>query len=173
MLFRSAAAELFRRCEKLQVDLKEQIAKANEVANRIEQVIGDDNDIDDSYVGANQSIEDRIENAKDRQQELTERVENIKKKVGRSVVRELSDREKIWFEEISALNKNIFGAEEDKGDDLRGGRKMEFGRRFEEVKSLKEEIVEEVAKISEKEGTQTAEVTRDEGVPTEIGRAHV
>ncbi|OBT59267.1 hypothetical protein VE04_00449 [Pseudogymnoascus sp. 24MN13] len=168
-----AAAELFRRCEKLQVDLKEQIAKANEVANRIEQVIGDDNDVDDSYVGANQSIEDRIENAKDRQRELAERVENIKKKVGRSVVRELSDREKIWFEEISTLNKNILGAEEGKDSGLTGGRKMEFWRRFEEVKSLKEGIVEEVAKISEKEGSRAAEVTRDEGVPTDIRRGKV
>lgn len=167
-----AAAELFRRCEKLQIDLREQIAKVNEVAHRIDQVIGDDNDVDESYIGGNQGIDERLDIATERQRDLAERIENIKKKVGRAVSRELSDREKVWFEEVGTLNHNIFKEEENERQE-RSSRKMELWRRFEEVKGLKDDILEQVGDIGGREETPAPEAPEDLGVPSEVRRKKV
>jgi nucleoporin NUP82 len=169
----TAAAELFRRCEKLQIDLREQIAKANEVAHRVEQVIGEDYDVDESYIGGNQGIEERIEIAKERQLELVERFERIRKKASKGAGRELSDREKVWFEEVNALNSSISKESRADGRLPRGAKKMELWRRFEEVKDLKEDILQRVGELGEREERPAAETGADSKIPSEVRKEKV
>jgi nucleoporin NUP82 len=174
----TAAAELFRRCERLQLDLREQIARANEVAYRIEAVIGEDNAADDDTrpLGGNVGIEKRIDDAKRRQQELSDRFEKLKRKAGKGGAggRELSDKEKIWIEEVSTLSEAILPSEttEDSSNDTKLARPWQ---RYEEAMALKEEIVkraEEQAE-AEAEGDSNSTIGTKVKVPSEIRRQKV
>ncbi len=170
----SAAAELFRRCEKLQVDLREQIAKANDVAQRVQQVAGEDNDIEEEYVSVNDRVEKRIKRATERQAELQERLERIRKKAARGGARELSDREKVWFEELDEMHTSVHKptfAEKAVAKPQRG-RKIEVWNRYDEVKELKEEIMERVEELQKKEAERSR--ARDSpSVPSELRKEKV
>jgi nucleoporin NUP82 len=101
-----AAAELFRRIEVLQTELRQQISKANEVAARVEAVTGDD--VKDGPVeGENERIVLRIEKARETQKKLAERLNKVKQKIGKGGRRELSERESLWLEEVHAAARNI------------------------------------------------------------------
>ena len=102
-----AAAELFRRIEVLQAELKSKVEKANEVAQRVDEITGEDTEEDGPLKGANERITERLQAAKSRQEELAQRVDRLRRKVGRGSQRELSDREKAWFEEVSTLASKI------------------------------------------------------------------
>jgi nucleoporin NUP82 len=106
-----AAAELFRRIEVLQADLKSKVEKANEVAQRVDEITGEDSQEDGPLKGANERIAERIQSAKSRQEYIAQQVDRIRRKVGRGTQRELSDREKAWFEEVSGLAAKILPPE--------------------------------------------------------------
>jgi nucleoporin NUP82 len=169
-----AAAELFRRCEELQTNLREQITRANEVANRVEQVTGNDVDDDQSVEDRNQLIEQRIKDAEEKQQELVERLERLKKKAGKGGGRPLSDREKVWIDEAKQVSSSISPDAEDDDSGAkfdRGRRGLEAWRRFEDVKNLKNEILAQVDEISER--STPVEVNAEDDVPSEIRRGKV
>lgn len=107
-----AAAELFRRIEVLQADLKSKVQKANEVAQRVDEITGEDSQDDGPLNGANENIVHRLEMARTRQEYTAKQMERIRKKVGRGAQKELSDREKAWFEEVSILASKILPPEE-------------------------------------------------------------
>jgi nucleoporin NUP82 len=172
----TAAAELFRRCHKLQLDLRDQIARANEVAYRIEALVGDD-ELDDSMesVGGNAGLEKRINDAKQRQQDLLDRFEKLKRKTARGGAggRELSGKEKLWIEEVSILSGAVLPSEN--ADKLSIDTKTpKPWQRFEEVKSLKEELVERAKEIGEEaEGDSNSAIGSKVRVPSEIRRQKV
>lgn len=150
----TAAAELFRRCEQLQIDLRDQIARANEVACRIEAVVGDDVDVDDPLVaaGGNAGIEKRIKSAQKKHQDLLDRFEKLRRVAGRGSGggRELSDKEKQWIEEVSTLSSAILPS--DKGEASSSDAKVaKPWQRYEEVKNLKEELLQHVGEISKEQ----------------------
>ncbi|KAI9047942.1 hypothetical protein LZ554_007744 [Drepanopeziza brunnea f. sp. 'monogermtubi'] len=161
----TAAAELFRRCTRLQVELKEQIQKVNDVAARVEAVTGEDVD-DGPVLSINDRIESRINAATERQKNLTERIEAIKKKTNKGTNRELSDREKAWISEVQLLESKIFGSGEN-GDS--GTRKVkEPWERYEEVRALKEELLEQIEDATAEDDIPT---TPNLKVPSEIRKA--
>lgn len=115
---REAAAELFRRCERLQTELRDQIQKANQVAKKVEAVVptqpnhkdadGEDNGKQlTKKMSSNEIIDDRIERAKEKQKILSERLEGLRLKVVRGNVKELSLREKAWIGEVDELKKSL------------------------------------------------------------------
>lgn len=168
----SAAAELFRRCEKLQVDLREQIKKANDVAQRVEQLAGDDNDVDEKYMSVNDRVEKRIKDAQQRQEELQERLERIRKKASRGASRELSDREKVWFEELKQLEGSVSRPAQN-GRRQPGARKIELWKRFDEVKELKEEIMDRVDELKKRAEASSSPAHNSTGVPSELKKEKV
>ncbi|KAI9734074.1 MAG: hypothetical protein M1818_007012 [Claussenomyces sp. TS43310] len=136
----SAAAELFRRCERLQIELKEQINRANEVKGRVEAVVGDD--VDDEPVDGNQAVEKRLLGAKQRQTELTERLERLKKKtMQRGSGRDLSIKEKAWIYEVGTLENSVFPPTD---DSVEADPMKRPWRRFEEVRSLSTDLLDQV-----------------------------
>jgi len=165
----TAAAELFRRCERLQIELRGQIRRANEVASRVEAVTGDD--IDDGLVtGGNEGIEKRIREARDKQKNLVERLEKMRKRVMKGSSRELSDKEKIWMEEIMVLKSNVIGGEEEEKDTTLLKRRMkESWKRYEEVKKL-EELVEKAKEAVVEEETVASPSVK---IPSEIRKAKI
>lgn len=168
----NAAAELFRRCEKLQVDLREQIKKANDVATRVEQVVGEDHDLDDDeeYLTIDQKIDRRLVKAQQKQEQLEERLDKIRKKAAKANKRELSDKEKIWFRELDQLGSNILANSQPPQTGHPRARKIALWRRLEDVTNLKEQIMERVKEVEKKvEGLEKDSTS----VPSELRREKV
>ncbi|KAH8805711.1 hypothetical protein F5884DRAFT_800295 [Xylogone sp. PMI_703] len=172
----AAAAELFRRCERLQTELRNQIKKANDVACRVEAVTGDDTD-EGPTVGMNELLEKRIDDAKERQKDIAERLERMRKKVSRGITRELSDKEKAWVEEVFELQDSI----STKGVDNQrpGSRSAQktLMDRYEEVQHLEKELVGQANEIAESQKEEPQEEEKisstDLNVPSEIRKAKV
>ncbi|KAL2352410.1 hypothetical protein BJ546DRAFT_1064149 [Cryomyces antarcticus] len=104
-----AAADLFRRCERLQDEFRDQIRRAADVAARIDAVTGDDEEDDggrgahgEGVVGSARVMQ-RIDGVRARQAELVERHERLRRRVARIAGRPLSAEEKGWAAEVSAL----------------------------------------------------------------------
>lgn len=104
-----AAAELFRRCERLREELGSQVQQMSELAQRLQHLKSSEEVDEDGTVTAKKSVTTRIQDAQDRQANLLARYEALRRKVGRvgSAKRELSSKEKTWIEEIDALGRNV------------------------------------------------------------------
>ena len=173
----TAAAEIFRRCERLQIELHEQINRANEVACRVEAVTGDDVDADDGSLGGNEGIEKRVEEARERQLELAERLERVRRKAATGNGKELSDRENLWVEEVAILKNNIFPPDDKNGDNdpmLQQGKPAKPWQRFEEVRKLNGVLALRAREIAlANEGVQVTEGAQDVRVPSEVRKGKV
>jgi nucleoporin NUP82 len=154
----AAAAELFRRCVSLQQDLKSHIQKANDVAARVEAITGDDYD-NAPAVTANEAIEERIQAANRRQKELTNRLEAFRRRAARGAPRNLSDKEKVWMQEVQTLEGKIIS---DSGVfEQQSGRKIkEPWIRYEQAMDLKDELLQEVQQIEATEETAIVKTPR-------------
>ncbi|KAL1296669.1 hypothetical protein AAFC00_000149 [Neodothiora populina] len=118
----AAAADLFRRCERMKLELTEQIRRVDEIAKRIESVTGDDDEgaEDEQNSGSSvgrvvgrEKIERRMATATDRSQRLQDRVEALRRKMTNLGGKELTAREEAWAEEVLALKKSIGGIDKD------------------------------------------------------------
>jgi nucleoporin NUP82 len=159
----TAAAELFRRCEQLQTDLKDQIKKANDVALRVEAITGTDSDDGPVYTN-NERVEQRIEKVQAKQKEITDRINAMKKKVARGTSQELSDKEKAWAEEVKTLESKILPG----GADQTEKKVKEPWARYEQAERLRDELLEQVKDISVDEETVASPNIK---VPSEIRKA--
>ncbi|KAL1842387.1 hypothetical protein VTJ49DRAFT_5346 [Mycothermus thermophilus] len=173
----NAVAELFRKCQMLQGELREQIAKANIEKKRVDSITGED-DSDESPVSHNEVVQDRLRLIRQRQEELAGRMEKIRRQLGRATSRELSDREKAWAEEVRTLGSSLLGSEAELGV---GGTPnkastpgKELWRRFDEVKALRESLfaqAEQLQKAREGgEGEGPASPAPGLKIPAEVRR---
>jgi nucleoporin NUP82 len=119
-----AAADLFRRCERLHEEFHDQIKRADEVALRIEQLNDDDaDDVEksDKAKGA-AKIESRILKATERHKKLTEKHEALRRKLAKLSGKELSNEEKAFTGEVDKMAALILKAKEpDTGEDDEDG----------------------------------------------------
>ena len=101
-----AAADLFRRCERLVEELHDQIRRVAECSDRTDEIIGEDDETSDQSEAKHSStqaaLEQRLKQALERQSSLQERFESLKKRVHGSGGRPLSDKEKSWIQEVKA-----------------------------------------------------------------------
>ncbi|KAH7348580.1 hypothetical protein BKA65DRAFT_500872 [Rhexocercosporidium sp. MPI-PUGE-AT-0058] len=129
----TAAAELFRRYQ-----------KANDVASRVDAITG--NDIEEGpTVSIEESISARITTAQSRQEELTDRIERLRRKATKSTSRELSDKEKSWFGEVKMVESKVFGSE---NDEFGGKNTKEPWTRYEEVKQLHDDLLDHFTSLN-------------------------
>ena len=104
-----AAADLFRRCERLQDELRDQINRANEVAQRTDQVTGKDlgHYLDSVKRKGHPSVEERFTKVRSKHQELSARYEALRKKFSKHGGNELSEKEKQWIAEVEKTREFI------------------------------------------------------------------
>ncbi len=129
-----AAADLFRRCERLQDELRNQISRVNEASNRIDQAI--DNNVDrrkgnDESDGKGR-VERRLENVRARQEELLARFNRTKSQFAQSQGKDLSETEQCWISDTHKLQKSLIPPEEEAQPD--GEQVLEPWQRLEEVR---------------------------------------
>lgn len=108
-----AAADLFRRCERMVSEMKAQVEKVKELSNRIDSVTGE-NEFPEQAEGAPElvrggksKIENRIQARKDKTVELKERVEGLRRKMRGLGGKELSAKERAFAEEVAKLEQSI------------------------------------------------------------------
>ncbi|KAI0180384.1 hypothetical protein GGR52DRAFT_241624 [Hypoxylon sp. FL1284] len=170
----TAASEIFRRCIQLQVELKQQINKANEVKTRVEAITGEDQDESGEPESCNAFIERRLQNARDRGEALSKRMEKMRKTVSKATSRELSDKERAWVNEVNVIDASMFGptVPTDGPTKLKQTRK-----RYEDIMRLREELVEEAEKLgatgSEEGGENMGASTTDLRIPSELRKAKI
>lgn len=114
--FGVAASNLFRRCERLQLELRHQISTVNEAANRIEKLLGEN---EDNYrvKGEDEegkrkekgivALERRFKDAQTRQENLVERYRRLNRQVARSGGNVLSEKEQQWFAEVVKIQDEV------------------------------------------------------------------
>ncbi|OAA37120.1 WD40 repeat-like-containing domain protein [Beauveria brongniartii RCEF 3172] len=161
-----SAAEIFRRCELLQSELKQQVSKANEVKGKIDTIRGVDRDGETD----NAMYERRISEAQKRQESIAQRVENLRKIVGKATTRDLSNKERAFMEEVRALDASVSGptTSEEAGDARI--QSQELWKRMESVKKLQSELMADVAAL-QKSGQLEAPLTPELRIPQDIRRS--
>ncbi|KAL0930942.1 nuclear pore complex protein An-Nup82 [Colletotrichum truncatum] len=166
----TAVAEIFRRCSTLQDELREQIKKANEVKEKIDKIAGNEKD------GEGESdevrFERRIAEAQERQKRLNERLEGVRKYVGKAATRELSAKEKAFVEEVKSMEASVLGSSASSP----GAKQQKLlKKRFEDVQRLRDELVAEVERIQKtsegKDGQESPSKSSELKIPSEIRKA--
>ncbi|KAF9249590.1 hypothetical protein DTO027I6_4322 [Penicillium roqueforti] len=113
-----AASDLFRRCERLQGEMQDQLKQLADVAERVKGVtseIGEDGHRKDG-VRNGEALDKRLQAAQNKQSELNRRYEALRTKVLNSGGRPLSEREKAWIIEVKTLSASLQQGEEQEGD---------------------------------------------------------
>jgi len=100
-----AAAEIFRRCERLREELGDQVKHMAELAERLQHL----NSLNENDEGESVSYEERVEKVNERQRALVKRYDALRRKVGRvgSAKQELSAKEVGWIEEVETLSQYV------------------------------------------------------------------
>ncbi len=168
-----AAADIFRRCERMTEEFRDQIERANDLAHRIEVVVGEDaDDYDDvEKKRGNERLEERLKKATKRQEELVRRQDALRRRIARVGGRELSEKEVTWGKEVNALQRQVLQPEDDDASEQEGDGENETWRRVEEVTRLKDELVSQVKDLAEEDSKVDRE--RSDLVPSEIRNAKV
>lgn len=114
-----AASDLFRRCERLRGEMQDQLKQLSDAAERIKGVSSEIADDGTRKEGARSEevLNKRLQAASDRQKELVQRYDALRKKVLNSGGRPLSEKEKDWASEVEALS-NSFAERESNSEEF-------------------------------------------------------
>lgn len=175
-----AVSELFRRCDALRLELREEIVKANDLKSRIDRITGgDDEDSPSDDVRLTRALTER----RRKQDELMQRFENLRKKIHQRSSRELSDKEKAWADEVRRYDQSL--SEPDEGDNgmvaVAGASKAQLPlKRLQEIKTLKDELAGQASEIQSKDqqgdersGGSPASSVASLRIPSELRKAKV
>ena len=107
-----AASDLFRRCERLQGEMREQLKQLGEVAERIHGISGESEGDGTSKEGSSSSeeaLDERLRVAKTRQEQLGQRYEKLRYRLLHSGGLPLSRKESAWASELESLSAALGG----------------------------------------------------------------
>lgn len=162
-----AAAEVFRRCELLQSELKQQVMKANEVKGKIDTINGAHRDGE----ADNAMYDRRIVTARERQGQLAQRLENLRKIVGKATTRDLSAKERAFVEEVRTLEANVSASASGEPASSKTQSKQ-LWKRLADVRRLQEELVAEVEALKKAgDGDASPAPSAEMRIPQDIRRA--
>ena len=112
-----AASDLFRRCERLQEEFRDQIRRANEIASRVEQLNDEDADdydnSDSNSARGSARLDKRLLTARKRHDNISARHEALRRKLIRAGNRELSEKEQSWTIETQKMATSILTSGDD------------------------------------------------------------
>ncbi|KAJ5903270.1 hypothetical protein N7504_005653 [Penicillium tannophilum] len=144
-----AASDLFRRCERLQGEMKDQLKQLSDVAERIKGVtseIGEDGNRKEGTRNG-EALDKRLQTARDRQIELVQRYDALRKKVINSGGRPLSEKERAWAMEVNTLSESL-DDQQSKDEE-----KQQLAGRLETVKQFALDLMAETKSIAAKAPT--------------------
>ncbi|KAI9861730.1 MAG: hypothetical protein M1813_005079 [Trichoglossum hirsutum] len=166
-----AAAELFRRCEILQSEFREQINCVREVVDRIDTMTGEDGSESKEAHATGQSarVRQRIDAVHNRQENLVKRYDALLQKVTSTCGRKLSDKERAWLFEVQHLQSSVLEDEASREHDT--PQKAHLWRRYAEAKRLAADLLAQAQEAT----SEGIDVNEDTGikVPSEIRKAKI
>ncbi|KAE8352978.1 hypothetical protein BDV28DRAFT_117993 [Aspergillus coremiiformis] len=142
-----AASDLFRRCERLQGEMQEQLKQLSDVSERIKGVssaIGEDGERKEG-TRSGEALDKRFQAAKDKQEQLVQRYEAIRNKILKSGGRPLSEKEKSWVSEVETLSAS-FGKSRQEGRE----NGQQLSERLETVKEIAADLLAEAKSVAAK-----------------------
>lgn len=166
-----AVSRMFERTERLCTEFKAQLKRANEARNKIEDVVDDydTNGMDGSEepINSGDKIEQRLERAQSRQEELQERFEALRQQMGRVDKRPLTSKEKDWIRQVEEIDEMTGDGEGDEGEGQKASHRL--GR----VRALKHELGSERAQAMEEGSTTGVEAATSPGSSRRVGSAAI
>lgn len=166
-----AAADLFRRCERMQEEFTGQLKRAGDVSRRIDNVIGDDDDAaDEEELVGKEKTEARIEAVRQKQEELVDRQDRIRRKLARVGGKELNDRERAWLQEVEKMQRLVEKPSEEDENSATTEAAPPW-KRVEEVKRLTSELVEHAKEIAKQGGDDAGK--ENVSVPSEFRKQRI
>jgi len=147
-----AAADLFRRCQRMQAELAEQVRRVSDISNRTEAIAPLTSKDDKT------SVDGRIKKLNEHNESLLKRVEAMRRKVAHSAIagKQLSLREQAWTKEVDDLEATL--DESDQG----------LYKRLEAIKTLKNNLIAKSKEITQQD--DKAVPNHDGIIPNEIRR---
>jgi nucleoporin NUP82 len=170
-----AVSDIFRRCERLQDEFREQIRRVRECRDRIDSVMdmNDDSAEQGSNVdgGAKEAIETRLDKARERQEALSERYAELRRKLSRANGRPISEKEDQWIIEVKTMEKLAGVVIEDandnnddeqeeprvKGEENDDSRTDTPHARFKQVQHLQRRLAEQARQLSQEASSEEQE----------------
>ncbi|KAF1988926.1 hypothetical protein K402DRAFT_452656 [Aulographum hederae CBS 113979] len=142
-----AAADLFRRCKRLQDEFQVQIEHVEDVRERIDSITGEDEDDygEEEALFGKSKIEKRIQVAYSRQDELHERHKTLREKLAKLGALDMSDKEKAFGKEIRGLEETVLGSGEEEDE---AATKCLL-QRLQEVKRIAADLVVQAKEVAE------------------------
>ncbi|OOF92413.1 hypothetical protein ASPCADRAFT_210273 [Aspergillus carbonarius ITEM 5010] len=155
-----AASDLFRRCERLQGEMRDQLKQLADVADRVKgvssEIAEDGTRIEGSRSG--EALDKRLQTAKDKHTQLVQRYEALRSKLLKSGGRPLSDKEKSWVIEVETVSTSVGDSrQEDQQEGV-------LTQRLEAVKEIAGDLLTEVKTIAAK-----SPISADPGSPASPG----
>lgn len=189
-----AAADLFRRCERLQDELRDQISRASEVAHRTEVVLGEDADqyVGNTTVKFHATLDERLEKVRGRHQDLVSRHEKLREKFSKAG-EEVSEKERLWFAEVRKTAESV-GVEvgkqtqeqdreekdqdeenQDEEDQDEEGRddELETLQRYQDAKDLTADLVARAKEATEQGSNEQANGDGTHVIPSDLRKERV
>lgn len=125
-----AASDLFRRCERLQGEMQDQLKQLSDVAERIKGVTSEIDEDGNRRDGARngEALDKRVQAARNKQSELAQRYDALRKKLLNSGGRPLSEKEKSWVAEVDTLSESFNEQAKDEEDNQRLVQRLEMVR---------------------------------------------
>lgn len=146
-----AVAELFRRCERLRQDLRDQVEQMVKLAERLQSIKAGDEQEDshktpDDAVSHDKQISNRIAHAQQRQKDLYARYERVRRRAAqvKSGNQPISISERMWINETEALSKHVGAEDRDMSADQES-----LLDRFEAAKQLSQHLIRETKQFKE------------------------
>ena len=174
-----AAADLFRRCERLQDELRDQISRANEVAHRTEVILGEDADpyLGNSTGKTHATLDERLKKVRSRQQELASRHEKLRERFSKAG-EEVSEKEKRWFAEVKETAHSVgVGMEEQtqkQGEEGDGAEsEPETLQRYQDARELTTDLVARAKETTEQESNGQTKVDGMHVIPSDVRKERV
>ncbi|KKK11892.1 nuclear pore complex protein [Aspergillus rambellii] len=170
-----AASDLFRRCERLQGEMRDQLEQLSDVADRIKGVsneIGEDGQRKEGS-RSTAALDKRLQAAQDKQVQLVQRYETLRNKVLKSGGRPLSEKEAAWVSEVETLSESFGDARKEPYD------RQQLSQRLEAVKDIATELLLEAkavaarSPISQEPGSPASPTSAQPRVPQRLQRAKV
>ncbi|PKY02762.1 nuclear pore complex protein An-Nup82 [Aspergillus campestris IBT 28561] len=171
-----AASDLFRRCERLQGELQDQLKQLSDVAERIRYVsseVGEDGERKEGS-RSGEALENRLQGAKDRQTQLVQRYEKLRNKVLKSGGRPLSEREKSWASEVDMLSGSFENPKQDSQENI-----QQLSQRLDAAKEIASELLSEAKSVAVKSpvpaepGSPASPSSAQPRVPHRLQRARI
>ncbi|WPH05046.1 Hypothetical protein R9X50_00794500 [Acrodontium crateriforme] len=167
-----AVADLFRRCERMRVELQDQIRKVKAIADKVDNVIGSNN-MDDNELDGPGKIQNRIERSHEKTRDLNCRVEALRKKMLLLGGEQLSTKEQAFAAEVKKIAQSISlppeaptrpsaivhleNSPEHRENDKSTG---QLAKRMHEVQSLHDQLIKQAAEAAQKAGDENLRESR-------------